>query len=648
MTATSPPEPALHDLVTVLRAPSVLLSAGDGQLRPGGVAGFYRDDRRVLSRLEVTVADIEPLTVGHHLDGSARATFLAVVPGLALGVEHEGPTVYLERTRELTDDQLVEALDLVNSSGQLLQVRVRLVTATDLASVATIRSGTCPAPVAPTVGDRQVNWRQGDFSALLTVDREPSRTGVEDDAAVLEWNATVPAGERWRLTVTVTTDFPRAAGYCPVRPARPVTFTLPENDDTLEPAAARLLRRSLEDLDGLLLADSGPDGPVFLAAGSPWYFTLFGRDSLWAARMLLPLGHELAEGTLQALASRQGRRHDPVTEEQPGKIPHEVRRDDMTWSAGLSLPPLYYGTIDATALWVCLLHEAWRAGLPADRVTRFLPHLQAALGWITEHGDADGDGFVEYVGSQSGGLANQGWKDSTGGVCWADGRFAEAPLALCEVQGYAYQAAIDGAELLDSFDQPGADRYREWAAGLRERFRARFWVEDESGRYPAIALDGRKEPVTGATSNMGHLLGTGLLDPEEAATVAARLAQPDLTSGYGLRTLSTRSRGYNPFSYHRGSIWPHDTAIAMLGLAAEGHHEQARDLAAQLIRVGEHFGHRMPELYAGTDPRHGEPVAAYPAACAPQAWSAAAGVAAVAVLAGWPHPLATPKNGRIG
>jgi hypothetical protein len=250
---------------------------------------------------------------------------------------------------------------------------------------------------------------------------------------------------------------------------------------------------------------------------------------------------------------------------------------------------LYFGTVDATALWVCLLHDAWRWGTPADQVEPLLGHLKAALGWLVTHGDPDGDGFLEYVDDTGSGLSNQGWKDSGDSVRFRDGRLATAPIALCEVQGYAHKAAVHGADLLEAFGRPGTDRWRHWAAGLEDRFRDRFWVEDPGGAYPALALDADKRPVDSLISNVAHLLGTGLLNAQESLAVAARLASPTMSSGYGLRTMGTGAGGYGPLTYHCG-----------------------------LLAAGEGFRWRLPELYSG-DPRaeYGAPVA-YPAACRPR------------------------------
>ena len=347
----------------------------------------------------------------------------------------------------------------------------------------------------------------------------------------------------------------------------------------------------------------------------------------------------------------------PSAAEEPGKILHELRRDgiDVPGAPGgrLVLPPRYYGTVDATALWVCLLHDAWAWGMPEAEVEALLPALEAALTWMDQHGDRDGDGFLEYVDDGGTGLANQGWKDSSDAVRWRDGTLAAAPLALCEVQGYAHEAAVGGAALLDRFGRPGGERWRGWAARLSDTFRDRFWVDDEHGPHPAIALDAEKRPVDTLTSNIGHLLGTGLLTPEEEVLVAARVGAPPLSSGFGLRTLAEGQGGFAPLSYHGGSVWPHDTAVVIAGLVRGGHDAAAAELVEGLLAAAEAFDFRLPELYGG-DGRADLPVPVpYPAACAPQAWSSAAALTVLAAVIGLrpgddaPRPLRPSPVGAV-
>jgi glycogen debranching enzyme len=488
-----------------------------------------------------------------------------------------------------------------------------------------VKEGVIPEPgIVPTPADDGIGWSGGGVSALLTASGWDVTLGDPATRSAVRLRTEVELRGSAEVRFDLRLEDERAV----VRAAAPATIARPASrpaDDRL----ARWLDRALGDLEALRLETVQAPGDVFLAAGAPWFFTLFGRDAIWAARMLLPLDTEAAVGTLRVLAALQGTRDDPESAEQPGKILHELRRDELALPrSGLRLAPRYYGTVDATPLWISLVADTRRAGLPDEEVRALLPHLRAALDWMRDAGDSDGDGLLEYIDTTGRGLANQGWKDSGDAVQWRDGRLAEGPIALCEVQGYAHRAALDGAELLDAFGGPGeGDAWRAWAGALADRFREAFWIEDPAGAFPAIALDAAKRPVDTVTSNIGHLLGTGLLRPDEAALVARRLVAPELASGYGLRTLSTDSAGYWPLSYHGGSVWTHDTAIAITGLAADGFHDEAAQLSEGLLRAAVAFEYRMPELFAG-DPASATPAPIpYPAACRPQAWSAAAAVA---------------------
>jgi glycogen debranching enzyme len=438
--------------------------------------------------------------------------------------------------------------------------------------------------------------------------------------------------------VVTVVDDPVPAVVLPVGDDRAFAIpTVRAGDNRL----SELITQSVSDLSGLLVADAAQTRDQMLAAGAPWYLTLFGRDSIWAARMTLPLGTRLAGGTLRALARRQGVRTDAAADEQPGKILHELRRTPVDLASGhaghrIVLPSVYYGSIDATSLWITLLHDAWRWGLPADEVEDLMPALSAALGWLRDYALGP-DGFIRYADITGHGLANQGWKDSEDAVQFSDGTLASPPIALCEVQAYAHAAAGHAAALLDGFGRPGGEFWRDWAAALRSRFRAAFWVEDVKGRFPAIALDRNGRPADTVTSNLGHLLGTGLLDPDETDAVVRRLARSDLDSGFGLRTMSAGEVGYNPLSYHCGSVGPHDTAIAIAGWAASpgpAAAAAARSLINGLLAAAPAFAGQLPELYGGqAAATEGHPVP-YPTSCRPQAWSAAAGMVIVRAILG--------------
>jgi glycogen debranching enzyme len=390
----------------------------------------------------------------------------------------------------------------------------------------------------------------------------------------------------------------------------------------------------LDDLRHLLLCDPQEPSSVFAAAGTPWYLTLFGRDSLWAARMALPFGTELAAGTLRALGRRQGSAFDTDRAEAPGKILHELRRTASVDAAqGRQLPPVYYGTIDATPLWISLLRDAWTWGLADRDVEALLPNLLAAARWLTETAAPDVDGLLKYVDAPGNGLANQGWKDSGDSIRWRDGHLADAPIALCEAQAYAVEAACAAAELFTHFNLDGSADLNDYADRLRTRFRARFWVGPAGERFIGLAVDGHGATVDGLGSNMGHVLGTGTLNADEVDRVARTLTSPALLGRYGIATLAPDNVGYNPIGYHTGSIWTHDTAIAAWGLAREGRRDEATRVAQSLLAAAEAFDYHLPELYAGAGVLD-RPVP-YPASCRPQAWSAASAAVLISVALGF-------------
>jgi glycogen debranching enzyme len=610
-------QPLLHDLITCISAPTVALSASDGQIRATGAQGVFSADIRVLSRAELDVEGRRLEAISAELVGADTAEFISV---LRSAQENPDPDLWIRRRRSARGDGVDEMLELVNNnSAASATVLIEMRVAADLLSMEAVKAGRGRPAARPKRVEAGLLFSTGEVAATLScpgADIEITARG-----AVLRWSATAGARSTaaicWSLDVVdpgaVVSSADPAGGF------RAPTVTGHEQRLT------QLLTQSVADLRALRMSTPGTPEDEFLAAGSPWYLTLFGRDSIWAARMLLPLGTALAGGTLRTLAQRQGVREDPPTAEEPGKILHEIRRP-VADLVDPFLPPVYYGTVDATPLWVCLLADAWRWGMDCEQVRALLPAAEAALAWMVDYGDSDGDGFLEYIDRSGRGLANQGWKDSGDSVRFADGALATGPVALAEVQGYAYEAAISGAELLEAFGRPGAGRWREHAAGLQRRFREKFWTADDLGAYPVLALDGTKSQVDAPASNMGHLLGTGILSRSEAASVAARLIHPSMSSGFGLRTMSSATGGYSPLSYHCGSVWPHDTAIAIHGLMRAGFAAEAQVLAEGLLAAGAAFGGRLPELYGGFSLQESGVPVPYPASCRPQAWSAASSV----------------------
>ncbi len=628
-------QPFLHEAVVLLSAPSQSWSGPDGDIGKAPIHGFYHADARILSKSALQVGGAAPESIAFSLADAAVGTFVSV----ARNVDGPGadPRVRVDRSRQVRDGGMFEEITVSNALPNELITLVELRIGVDFSRMHAIKTGLVEpagAPQARTPVDVHEHAGTVVFTnEELTASFRASSTDVAVDGAEVtaSWPITVPAGSRvvlnWQIQAQDSSAVLRRAA------------TAPEWEDlsvrTGDQRLAAWVHTAVNDLAALRMTTTDVPEDSFLGAGAPWFLTLFGRDSIWSARFLLPLGTELAASTLRVLGRLQGTKEVPETAEQPGKIMHELRPGTLTIPAeGITLPPLYYGTVDATALWVVLLHEAWRWGMADTEVEPLLANLEAALAWMRDYGDSDGDGFLEYIDASGHGLANQGWKDSADSIQWRDGTLSTGPIALCEVQAYAYQAAVGGAELLDHFGRKGAEQWRIWAAVLKQRFAESFWIDSPDGPYPAVALDAAKRRVDTVTSNIGHLLGTGILDPAGEALVARRLVSPELNSGFGLRTMSSDSCGYWPLGYHSGSVWTHDTAIAIAGLGRAGFRSEAASLIDGLLGAAVGFDFRMPELHSGDAAAPGASPVPYPAACRPQAWSAAAAVSVLATALG--------------
>ena len=629
----TPRQPWISDLTIGVRGNITTLGTRSGDIT-AGAEGIYVDDRRLVSRMRLAVegGDLAPVATSAH-----GATTSSLSVARHLGDAGPDPTVAVRRTRTIHSSGVDEEILLESRAGDPVVATLELQIASDGAELHDIKGGRHGAPGRTPTSTTACTavWSDGRHETEVAMSPTPAHLSEADGIVTARWPVTVASGScasmsvRCRVRRVTKSDFDAeqgaerlSLGHISVRAA----------DDRLTQLAAV----SAADLEGLLLTDPRHAEDCFVAAGTPWYLTLFGRDSIWAARLTLPYGTELAGGTLRALARRQGARHDVRSAEEPGKILHEVRRTTFADpSSPLRLPPVYYGTVDATALWVVLLHDAWKWGLPEEDVRALRGNLVAAMEWI-ERSERAGDGLLRYEDATGSGLSNQGWKDSGDAMRRRDGTIAPAPIALVETMAYAVEAARKAATLVGELwtDDDGGlrERWQNLAERLEATIRERFWVRDDSGPYLAMALDGRGRHVDGVGSNMGHVLGTGALTGEEARSVAERLLGPAMLRRFGIGTLSADNPGYNPIGYHSGSVWVHDTVICAMGLAAEGLATEALEVLKRVLDLSARVGYRLPELLSG-DALLGDPVP-YPASCRPQAWAAAAGLALAPLLLG--------------
>jgi Glycogen debranching enzyme len=477
---------------------------------------------------------------------------------------------------------------------------------------------------------------------VVTFDPPPVLGPSPDDAggAVLaRWTSSLGPGERriieWSVRASHEPPTPRelAPPHADAAdPGRVHAAWLAESVDidTDHEVVNNVIRRSMDDL--CLLGSTDPDGRSFTAAGVPWFASLFGRDSLITSLQSVAFAPRLAVQTLEILAAQQATAVDPWRDAEPGKILHEFRTGEMTRTGELPFSP-YYGSIDSTPLWLVLLGETHDWTGDDALVDRLWPNVIAALRWIDESGDRDGDGFVEYERRAPSGLINQGWKDSSDAIRWHDGTPAETPIALAEVQGYVYDAKRRVARLARRRgDDALADRLEAEATLLKRQFAEQFLLP---GGFIAMALDSRKRAVDAIGSNAGHCLWSGIVDADHAAAVVEILGSGVMASGWGVRTLATDQPGYNPIGYHTGTVWPHDTAIAAAGARRYGFDAVGGQLSSGLLAAAQHFpAYRLPELFCGFDRDATTAPVSYPVACSPQAWAAAAPLMLIRTMLG--------------
>jgi glycogen debranching enzyme len=602
-----------------------IVSESDGEM-PIGEAhalGVYRDDTRFLSGHELRLAQQRPVLLVASAPTGAKSVHELTNPDLELPGGHQLAlqTVQIRIDRRwLNDGTLAERIHVHLYGRDPVEVDVTLALAADFRQMLTLRGIAELAPPRVRVdaverGMRFAARGSDGVTRTTTVTADPAPDEVI--GGELRFALALAPGEARDVMVTVGLDATSPGHARQARAAStPDGPTRVRADDEL---FNRVLERSLLDLRMLR---SSLNGQAYYAAGIPWFATLFGRDSLITAMQMAAWNPEMAEQTLRVLAGQLGRRVEPVHEEEPGKVIHELRVGEL---AALNVTPLtrYYGTVDATPLFLCLLaeHVQWSGSLELFRELR--EAVEAALGWIDNFGDHDGDGLLDYRASTPAGLRNQGWRDSEDGVLDEHGTPLEPPIALIEPQAYAARAKRDLAGVYAHAGDLERARALAAEAVALERVLERFWLPDR--HFYSIALDRDGRASAALASNQGHALWAAAVSPERAQAVRDALMSQDLFSGWGIRTLGRRESGFNPVGYHLGTVWPHDSALCAAGLRHYGYDDDFVTIFEALLEAASHADdYRLPELFAGFSRTEFETPVPYPVACRPQAWAAGA------------------------
>ncbi|MEV1026486.1 glycogen debranching N-terminal domain-containing protein [Streptomyces sp. NPDC050264] len=592
--------------------------------------GLFVRDGRHLSLWQLTVDGsapvvLSPLTPTGHGTGECVLT--------PEGTRDAPPAYTVLRRQAVTAGAFTDVLSFVSNSPDPLVADVVLTLTADFADTFELRADDrhYPKPGSTHRTHRTdtglaFDYRRDDWHVRTTV----SATPTPEDTRI---NGEAPHTFAWRIALEphgradVHLNVHAHPNGDPLLPAISTDASdIPlsaEVSDDLDRSLDKACLQGLADLDLLTIPATGVDGePVTVpAAGVPWFLTLFGRDSLLTSYFMLPYRPELAAGTLSALAATQGQSHDTFRGEQPGRIVHEIRHGELAHFRQVPYGR-YYGTIDATPLFLVLLHAHYETTKDAAPATRLERHARSAVDWLLGDGGLTEHGYLVYT-PDPGGLVNQNWKDSAGAVCHKDGTQAKGPIAVCEAQGYAYDALRRTARLAEHVwhDPHYAQELDRLADELRARFGRDFWMAEDD--FPALALDGAGQQVDALASDAGHLLWSGILDEDRARRAGRRLLEPDFFSGWAIRTLASGQRPYHPLSYHRGSAWPHDNGVIALGLARYGLADEVARVVAGLTAASAHHGHRLPEVLGGYDRTASARPVPYPHSCSPQAWAAA-------------------------
>ncbi len=613
------------------------------------LSGFFTQDTRFLSRLRLKVNGETPLPLSSGKVEYFSAAFYLRNPLSALGQDQ----VAITRER-FVGEGMQDVVVLENLTGESLTLELDLEFGADFADILSVkehdfalgdplRASALPTPAPCRYDDEHNQFLIDDPEGSLRTQIILSRRGRVTDASVA-FPVELAPRERWDLRIDLvagSTDdvdvVPRALGRrfgeerSRVRDSLAAwQLRVPQLRADWE-ELSHSFAQSVSDLASLRMR-GGADLGKLPAAGMPWFMTVFGRDTIITCLQTLLFGPELARSALDVLALLQAREDDPEIDAEPGKIVHEVRQG----KAAKKWFPRYYGTVDATPLYLILLSETWRWTDDVTIARDFREPALRALEWIDRYGDRDGDGFVEFGKRGPRGFDVQSWKDSFDSQRFHDGSIAEPPIAPCEVQGYVYDAKLGIAEIARDVwrERSLADRLEREAADLRARFDEAFWIDDERGGFYALGLDREKRPIDSLCSNLGHLLWSGIVPPERVDAVVDQLMGEPLWSGWGVRTMSTIDAGYSPLSYHNGTVWPHDNSLIAWGLARYGRWPETHRIVQRMLGASRHFAYQLPEVFAGLRRAETPFPIAYPTAARPQAWAAGTPVLLLQLLLG--------------
>ena len=633
--------------ITINRDDRVVVCQPNGRIDADEEQGFFARDTRFISAYDLWVNGRRPTLLNSSPIEFFSSRYEFTNPELldATGtIPRENLSIRLDRT---VSGGVHEDYDVVNYARRPVRLLLEIAIASDFADIFDVRRrkllrrGTLDTQWSRARQVLRTKYRNRDFRRELTVEigRADSPAQFANGRLVfvvdLEPKGVWHACLRW-LPITYSGRRPTTLPcHSLVVPTGDAVDDLPKvGIETTNEIVQRSWRQAIRDMEALRLEDPQFAPGVFIpAAGVPWYVTLFGRDALIVSMQGISGFPEFAAGALRRLAELQATEDDPERDMEPGKIPHEIRHGELTQLGLLPYTP-YFGTHDATSLFVIVVSYLYQWLGDIEILERYLHNVEAAMAWIDRHGDLDGDGFQEYRTRSTHGYYNQGWKDAGDAIPEHDGTLAPLPLALCELQGYAYDAKLRMADIYARLGrEDDSARLKAEAWRLYERFNNDFWWESEGTYY--LGLNGDKRPIRSVASNAGHCLASGIVPPERAGRVVARLMADDMWSGWGIRTLSSDHVAYNPFSYHTGTVWPHDNAMAAGGFRRYGYADEAAKVARGIFDAAERFvAHRLPELFAGLPRQPGSFPVQYLDANVPQAWAAASVFRLVAILCG--------------